>query len=257
MVSGRPGLVTSSYGFSRPLPSQRMWGPPMRGPGTGGPDVPEFSPHGPAGCRCGGRRPRQQVPSARPRPQDRTRPVGSRRARPVLVLLALVRCRAPRSARAVPAALLPTAHPGPGRSSCRRGPRCGVGQGCKRGKEEGPFQLLVSPLGGLLPADRGPRTAGRGCDSCVGGKVAGGREGAAVADFDQDAGSGPDAESWTELAGRRRKPRQPHHRPQRRPLPGRRNPGRWHRLTPRRRGRVMPRPARPPYADGSFPPADR
>jgi hypothetical protein len=75
------------------------------------------------------------------------------------------------------------------------GLRCRVAQGGERREEEGPFELLVSSPGRLFSAARGARAAGCRGESGVGGEVAGGREGAAVADLDQDAGSGPDADS--------------------------------------------------------------
>jgi hypothetical protein len=48
---------------------------------------------------------------------------------------------------------------------------------------------------GCSPRIEDPDTAGRRGETRVGGEVAGGWEGAAVADLDQDAGSGPDAHS--------------------------------------------------------------
>lgn len=58
-------------------------------------------------------------------------------------------------------------------------------------KGKRPFELLVSSSGGLFAADRGARAPGRRGEVCVGGEVAGGRKGAAVADLDEDPGSGP------------------------------------------------------------------
>lgn len=70
------------------------------------------------------------------------------------------------------------------------GPGGRVSQGGKRGEEEGPFELLVSPPAWLFASDRGARGPGRSGETRTGGEATGGREGVAVADPDQDPGSG-------------------------------------------------------------------
>jgi len=74
------------------------------------------------------------------------------------------------------------------------GARDGVAQGCERGKEQGPFQDLVPAPRGMLPADRGARTSGHGCEARVGGEVAGGSE-VFARDLGEKPGCGPDADS--------------------------------------------------------------
>src|SRR5690625_5835728 len=72
----------------------------------------------------------------------------------------------------------------------------GVGQRGERCQEECSFELLVAPAGGVFAADGGARSAGDGGQAGVGGEVSAGGAGRPVADVEQDAGSGPDADAW-------------------------------------------------------------
>jgi hypothetical protein len=74
------------------------------------------------------------------------------------------------------------------------GPRGRVGQRRERGEEEGSFELLVSPPGRLLTADRGARAPRRWGETCVGGQVGCSGKAAGVADVDEEPGSGPYAD---------------------------------------------------------------
>lgn len=55
--------------------------------------------------------------------------------------------------------------------------------------------MLVAPAGRFHATDRGPRAAGRRGEAGVGSEVGGGGEATAVADIDEDAGSGPDLDA--------------------------------------------------------------
>src|SRR5690606_39710445 len=71
-----------------------------------------------------------------------------------------------------------------------------------RGEEERPFQLFAAAPGGVFAADRSARAAGDGSEAGVGGQVSAGGEGRPVADLEQDAGSGPDADAWHRVQDR-------------------------------------------------------
>jgi hypothetical protein len=70
-----------------------------------------------------------------------------------------------------------------------------VCQGGERGQEEGAFELLVAAFGRMLAADGAAGAAGDRGEAGVGGQVTGGGEGGGVADFEEDAGAGPDSDA--------------------------------------------------------------
>src|SRR5690625_677355 len=70
-----------------------------------------------------------------------------------------------------------------------------VVQGGERGEEECALELLVAGSARVLTTDRGARAPRDGRESGVGSQVAGGGESGAIADFEEDASSGPDADA--------------------------------------------------------------
>src|SRR5699024_4570051 len=75
------------------------------------------------------------------------------------------------------------------------GPTGGVGQGGEGGEGEGPVELFVAAFGWTFAADAGAGSAGDWGQPGVGGQVPWGGKGGAVADVEQDAGGGPDADA--------------------------------------------------------------
>lgn len=65
----------------------------------------------------------------------------------------------------------------------------------ERGEEERAFELFVAAFGWMLAADAGAGASGDRGEACVGGQVSRGRERGAVADFEEDAGCGPDPDA--------------------------------------------------------------
>ena len=78
----------------------------------------------------------------------------------------------------------------------RSRPGFGVVQGSERGQEQGVLEAFVPAAVGVLAFDRGAGPAGDRGQPGVGGQMRCGGEGAGVSDLDQDAGCGPDADSW-------------------------------------------------------------
>lgn len=75
------------------------------------------------------------------------------------------------------------------------GPGGGVGGAGERGEVERAFEVFVAAFGWVFAADAGPGSAGDRGETGVGGEVPGGGEGAGFADFERDAGAGPDSDA--------------------------------------------------------------
>jgi hypothetical protein len=75
------------------------------------------------------------------------------------------------------------------------GARRRVGQAGEGGQEERPFEVFVTAAGRVFAADGAAGAAGDRGQAGVGGQVPGGGERSGVADFEQDAGCGPDPDA--------------------------------------------------------------